>query len=180
MNATVGEFSLKRSSSGYIDIIKRGGKDLFTLMTKESALEISQWTYSGIYSCYSFDGDSEILAELMNGEYYVAWDKDNKILGYICIGKSAQIPTLEKGIYKGEMVLDIGLGLTPALCGNGYGSKFLADGIAFAKQKFNTSSYRLTVASFNQRAIKAYERVGFKYSMSVHHAVSNEIFYICR
>lgn len=147
-------------------------------MTKESAFEISQWTYPDIYSCYSFDGSSEILTELMNGEYYVASDNDNKILGYICIGKSAQIPTLEKDIYIDEAFLDIGLGLNPALCGNGLGSKFLEDGIFFAKQRFNASYYRLTVASFNQRAIKVYERIGFKYSMSVHHAVSNVIFHI--
>lgn len=147
-------------------------------MTKESASEISQWTYPGIYSCYSFDGSNETLTELMNGEYYVASDNNNKVLGYICIGKSAQIPTLEKDIYIDETVLDIGLGLNPALCGNGFGSKFLEDGISFTKQKFNASDYRLTVASFNQRAIKVYERIGFKYSRSVHHAVSNMIFYI--
>lgn len=147
-------------------------------MTKESAFEISQWTYPDIYSCYSFDGSSEILTELMSGEYYVDSDNDNKILGYICVGKSAQIPTLEKNIYIDGMALDIGLGLNPALCGNGFGSKFLADGISFAKQKFNASYYRLTVASFNQRAIKVYERAGFKYSMSVHHAVSSAIFHI--
>jgi RimJ/RimL family protein N-acetyltransferase len=116
----------------------------------------------------------------MNGEYYVAYDNDNdnKILGYICFGKSAQIPTLEKDMYIDETALDIGLGLNPTLCGNGFGSKFLADGISFAKLKFNASYYRLTVASFNQRAIKVYERVGFKYNMSVHHAVSNTIFHI--
>ncbi len=147
-------------------------------MTKEFAFEISQWTYPDIYSFYSFDGSSETLKELMNGEYYVATDNDNKVLGYICIGKSAQIPTLEKDIYVDETVLDIGLGLNPALCGNGFGSKFLADGISFAKQKFNASYYRLTVASFNQRAIKVYDRIGFKYRMSVHHAVSNVIFHI--
>lgn len=147
-------------------------------MTKESAFEISQWTYPDIYSCYGFDRSSEALKELMNGEYYAAFDNDNKILGYICIGKSAQIPTLEKDVYMDETFLDIGLGLNPALCGNGFGSKFLADGISFTKQKFNTSYYRLTVASFNQRAIKVYERIGFKYSMSVHHAVSNVIFHI--
>lgn len=147
-------------------------------MTKESAFEISQWMYPDIYSCYSFDRSDETLAELMNGEYYAAFDNDNKILGYICIGKSAQIPTLEKDVYMDETVLDIGLGLNPVLCGNGFGSKFLADSISFTKQKFNTSHYRLTVASFNQRAIKVYERIGFKYNRSVHHAVSNVIFHI--
>lgn len=146
-------------------------------MTKESAFEISQWTYPDIYSCYSFDGSSDIT-ELMNGDYYVSCDNDNKILGYICFGKSAQIPTTEKDIYIDETTLDIGLGLNPPLCGNGFGSKFLADGISFANQRYNTSYYRLTVASFNQRAIKVYERAGFKYNRSVHHAVSNAIFHI--
>lgn len=147
-------------------------------MTKKSAFEIAQWTYPDIYSCYSFDGSSEIITELMNGEYFVDFDNQNKIIGFICIGKSAQIPTLEKEIYIDETALDIGLGLNPALCGNGLGSKFLTECISFVKQKFNASNYRLTVASFNQRAIKVYERIGFKYSMSVHHAISKHVFYI--
>jgi hypothetical protein len=71
-------------------------------MTKESAYEILQWTYTDIYACYSFDGNDEILTELMNGEYYVAYDNDNNILGYISIGKSAQIPTKEENTYIDE------------------------------------------------------------------------------
>ena len=114
----------------------------------------------------------------MNGEYYVALADDNRILGYICIGKSAQIPTLEKDVYTDETFLDIGLGLNPILCGNGFGSEFLEEAISFIKQKFNINYYRLTVASFNQRAIKVYERIGFKYNMSVHHAISNMTFNI--
>lgn len=93
-------------------------------MTKKSAFEISQWTYPDIYSCYSFDGSSEIITKLMNGEYFVDFDNEDKIIGFICIGKSAQIPTLEKDIYIDETASDIGLGLNPALCGNGFGSKF--------------------------------------------------------
>ncbi len=147
-------------------------------MTKESAYEIAQWTYAGIYSCYSFDGSDEILEELMNGEYYVAYDNENNILGYICIGKSAQIPTIEEKVYIDETVLDIGLGLNPLLCGNGLGSEFLMECISFGKQRFNASNIRLTVASFNQRAIKVYERIGFNYSLSVHHSKSNKEFYI--
>ena len=115
----------------------------------------------------------------MNMTYcYVAYDKGNNILGYICIGKSAQIPTKEENTYIDETVLDIGLGLNPSLCGNGLGSKFLMDCISFAKQKFNTSNIRLTVALFNQRAVKVYGKIGFKYSISVHHSKSNKEFQI--
>lgn len=151
---------------------------MFTLMTKEAAIKISKWVYTDIYSCYSFDESDETIEELMNGNHYVTFDNNKDILGYICFGKSAQIPTLEKDKYIGENILDIGLGLNPTLCGNGIGSRFLKDGISFAKEKFNINSYRLTVASFNKRAIKTYERVGFKHSMSVHHAVSKDIFHI--
>ena len=58
--------------------------------------------------------------------------------------------------------IDIGLGIKPNLCSKGLGFNFLCEGINFAKNKLLAKSIRLTVASFNKRAIKVYKRAGFE------------------
>lgn len=52
--------------------------------------------------------------------------------------------------------------MRPDLCGNGEGYDFFLEGIRFAENKFLSKKFRLTVASFNKRAIRLYERIGFK------------------
>ncbi|WP_182629375.1 GNAT family N-acetyltransferase [Clostridium chromiireducens] len=38
----------------------------------------------------------------------------------------------------------------------------MSSGLDFARNKLLAKEFRLTVASFNQRAIKIYQRLGFK------------------
>lgn len=57
--------------------------------------------------------------------------------------------------------VEIGLGLRPDLTGRGLGRAFLEAGLAFARDKYRPTIFRLSVAAFNRRAIRVYERVGF-------------------
>jgi RimJ/RimL family protein N-acetyltransferase len=69
------------------------------------------------------------------------------------------------GFYYYELkgaALEIGLGLRPDLTGRGVGLEFLRGGIAFAREHFGTERIILNVAEFNERAIKVYERAGFR------------------
>lgn len=132
-------------------------------MTAEHANHIFKWTYPPPYELYNIEETPDALSEFLNGSYYAVIDDFNQLIGFYCYGKSAIVPlgsTL--GAYEDVSYLDIGIGLKPALCGRGNGHLFFQNAIYYAKQHFNAYKIRLTVASFNQRAIKLYEDFGFK------------------
>lgn len=132
-------------------------------LTIEDAYIISTWKYEGIYDFYSLTGNEEEIKELLEENYYCLKNELGEIIGYYCFGKSAQVPAGNKlNLYEDNSYLDIGLGLIPSLTGKGMGVWFLGKGIQFAMKTFDISMMRLTVATFNKRAIKTYEKIGFK------------------
>ena len=52
--------------------------------------------------------------------------------------------------------------MTPDLVGKRLGLGFVLAGLEFAEERFAPSGFRLTVATFNERAIRVYERAGFR------------------
>jgi [ribosomal protein S18]-alanine N-acetyltransferase len=56
-----------------------------------------------------------------------------------------------------EKLLDIGLGMRPDQTGKGFGYVFFS----FILSHINEQCVRLTVASFNTRAIHLYQKLGF-------------------
>ena len=69
----------------------------------------------------------------------------------------------------------LGLGLRPDLTGRGFGLAYLEAGLAFAEQRFRPSRFRLSVATFNERAIRVYERAGFTPLRTFDHATNGGI-----
>ena len=55
----------------------------------------------------------------------------------------------------------VGVGLRPDLTGQGFGASFVEQGLEFARLRFTPKRFRLSVAEFNARAARVYERVGF-------------------
>ena len=51
--------------------------------------------------------------------------------------------------------VDIGLGMRPNMTGNGFGLQFLNAILAFSKEKYGCKYITLSVAIFNERAIKS-------------------------
>lgn len=127
-------------------------------MTGEYACEIVRWRYPEPYSLY--DLAPEDFELLLDPDYhYHAALLDGELSGYFCVGRDAQVPG---GDYLQE-ALDLGLGLHPDLVGRGYGLPFVEEIISFTREHHSPERLRLTVATFNRRAIRVYERAGFEW-----------------
>ncbi|PFG13730.1 GNAT family N-acetyltransferase [Bacillus sp. es.036] len=65
-------------------------------------------------------------------------------------------------VLKSGNQVEIGLGMSPGLVGNGHGYEYLKAGIEKAIELYRPSSLVMSVADFNERAIKVYQRAGFQ------------------
>ncbi len=133
----------------------------FHPMNESIAWQISGWRYDppyNIYDCNSEDVEGH-LEEFLQPEnhYYSVWSQE-EFIGFRCFGKEAQVPG---GNYSAN-ALDMGGGIRPDLTGIGLGPKIMKAAMEFAKLHFHPQAFRATVAAFNQRAIKACEKVGYR------------------
>ncbi|MDQ3328174.1 MAG: GNAT family N-acetyltransferase [Chloroflexota bacterium] len=131
-------------------------------ITPDDAAEIAKWHYPSPYEIYSLaPGDATWLLR-PEFRYHAALDEHHTLLGYFCYGEDARIPAaLEQGLYADERLMDIGLGMRPDNTGQGLGSAFLAAGLSFGEREFDAEGFRLTVAAWNVRAVRLYEKSGF-------------------
>jgi [ribosomal protein S18]-alanine N-acetyltransferase len=134
---------------------------VFEPMSDEQAREISAWSYEAPYDFYDSTSDADDLAELLDpkrreGSYFAAFEGD-ELVGFFQFER------------KGG-TLDVGLGLRPDLTGKGLGLEFMLAGLEFARRRFDPEGFSLSVATFNERAIRVYERAGFRRGeVYVHH-----------
>jgi ribosomal-protein-alanine N-acetyltransferase len=135
----------------------------FTLkpITRDDARSISRWRYDGPYSIY--DGDPTSVDSLLESRfsYHSVYDERGELAGYFCFGEDARVPAGRR-LYEREPALDMGLGMRPDLTGRGLGGEFVHAGLRFAREAYSPQAFRLTVATFNRRAIRVYERAGFE------------------
>ncbi|WP_085524201.1 GNAT family N-acetyltransferase [Tuberibacillus sp. Marseille-P3662] len=135
-------------------------------MDKRSAVRISQWHYEDPYSLYNVGEDA--VDEFLENDYYAVFDLQEGLIGFFCLGRVAQVPGgYECHAYENRMdVIDIGLGMRPDMTGQGFGCEFIHHCLIQAKDMYpQVKVFRLTVATFNLRAIKVYERLGFQAGM---------------
>lgn len=131
-------------------------------MSSIDAKEISLWSYPKPYELYSFDGSDEIITELLGGEYKAVYSHE-ELFGYYCTSKSAQVPIKESvDFYAALAAVDFGLGMKPCNTAKGKGKEFVNFILSCVRRDFPNRVIRLTVASFNKRAIKVYSSLGFK------------------
>lgn len=130
-------------------------------MTQTTAIEILNWRYPYPYDFYNNQMDDEALSEMLDGSYREIHDEYDKLMGFYCTGNSAQVPAGRKTNAYQDGYIDFGLGMEPSQTGQRNGDRFFA----FIKQQIHTldsaQPLRLTVATFNKRAIHLYDKFGF-------------------
>lgn len=122
-------------------------------MEQPEALEIANhWKYGGEYAFYDMTADPEDYEEIVTpekrGDRYFSVFSGNELIGFFCVEREGTD-------------MEIGLGLRPDLTGLGRGKAFLEEILRFVRGNYSFEKIKLDVASFNQRAIKVYERAGF-------------------
>lgn len=145
----------------------------FAPMNREYASAIvDTWKYEKEYSIYDYSNEAEhMLDEDGWGKgIFAVLNQEGSLIGELSIEFfDAQGQYTEYRDFDDEALLNgrelwIGFGLRPDLVGQGHGSKFVIACVEFAIQNchYRGEYVRLGVAIFNQRAIKTYEKAGFK------------------
>ena len=134
----------------------------FRPITEEHARAIARWTYPEPYSTYNGDPTSiQYLVDPAN-RFHSATDEAGELVGFFTFGADAQVPgELSPDELADTTILDVGLGLRPDLTGRGLGLAFVTAGLEFASAAFSPRQFRLAVLSWNQRAVRVYEKAGF-------------------
>lgn len=133
-------------------------------LAAREALAISNWHYKAPYDFYDWQRDPDDLAEFLDpqswpGRYYAVVDEQDRLVGFFQCEPAPD-------------AVEIGLGLHPALTGRGLGAAFLQAGLDFAKRQCAPQRFTLRVATFNRRAIRVYERIGFRPGRIFMHATN--------
>ncbi|MEJ8767692.1 GNAT family protein [Oceanobacillus sp. HCA-5259] len=145
----------------------------FEIMTQDQAKDIAyNWHYDGEYSFYDMEADKEDLEEFVNpetrGNSVYAVTNNSELIGFFSVNKVD------------DKISDIGFGMRPDLTGRGNGLEFIKEGMKFVKNEYKPEKITLSVATFNQRAIKVYRNFGFKDVKTFRQATNGGIFEFLR
>jgi ribosomal-protein-alanine N-acetyltransferase len=113
--------------------------------TRRGLRERGTWRYPPPFDVYDDDGKPVKNPE----RFFEARDDTGELVGFYYFER------------KGRTV-KFGLGLRPDLTGRGLGVEFVSAGMEFARGHYGAERMVLEVFSFNERAVRVYERVGFR------------------
>jgi [ribosomal protein S18]-alanine N-acetyltransferase len=114
-------------------------------ISKACLEEMVGWRYGRPYEFYDGDG----LPPLNPERFFEARDESGAFVGFYYFEER------ESGLF-------CGLGLRPELTDQGHGLEFVRTGLEFGRERFGANRFVLDVAAFNERALRVYERAGFR------------------
>lgn len=121
-------------------------------MTDALAAEIGEWQYEFPYEWYDTASDPrriELFSNTVRREGLRA-----------VIGDDGDLVGFFNFVREGDEVR-IGLGMRPDLTGRGLAQPFIQAGLEYAHAQWEPLRFRLWVARWNERALRAYRRAGF-------------------
>lgn len=120
------------------------------------AAEICGWTYPSPYNINGW-----LSWEQMKGLGIEFGDPDIREQQYLSILDEEQRLWGFAQLFPMEGVTRIGLGMRPEWCGLGMGKQFVQVIVDVARRRRPTDEIDLEVSTWNERAIRTYEKVGF-------------------
>ena len=122
-------------------------------LTQAHAAEIAEWRYEFPYEWYDTASDPRRVELFSNavrreGLRAVIGD-DGDLVGFFNFVREAD-------------EVRIGLGMRPDLTGQGLAQPFIDAGLEYARTQWEPLRFRLWVARWNERALRAYRRAGFR------------------
>jgi ribosomal-protein-alanine N-acetyltransferase len=134
----------------------------FRPLDEKSAQTILQWKYDvpyDIYNLASSDPENTLRYLLYpQNAFYGIYGQQGQLEAYCSFGPDGQVPG---GNYS-TPALDIGLGIRPDLTGQGHGAEYVNAVINFAYSTYKPERFRVTIAAFNSRALRVWEKAGFQ------------------
>lgn len=135
---------------------------VFRPLNEKNAWAILDWKYDPPYDIYdlaSSDRDATLQYVLdPQNAFYGIYGQQGQLEAFCSFGPDGQVPG---GDYS-MTALDIGLGLRPDLTGRGHGSEYVNAVIDFACRTYRPDRLRVTIAAFNSRALRVWEKAGFQ------------------
>lgn len=137
-------------------------KLIFQTLYKDHALAILNWRYTPPYDFYNFNADTvlEDLCYLLDpkNSFHAILNPLGELEGYCSFGSDGQVPG---GDYRVE-ALDLGMGIRPNLTGLRHGEQYAQAVIKYGASRYGAQFFRVTIAQFNKRAQRVWQKLGFE------------------
>lgn len=134
----------------------------FRPLDENSARQIISWHYEAPFDIYNLASPDpeETVHYLLDPQhaFYGIYGETGELKAFCSFGQDGQV---NGGDYS-TPALDIGLGVRPDLTGQGHGAEYVDAVIDFANQTYSPKRLRVTIAEFNRRAQRVWEKVGFQ------------------
>lgn len=123
-------------------------------MTTDEAELVATWRYDGAWSVYDLDSPQSLLDDL---SCYHSAVMDEGLIGFCCTGIAARV----QGMTEESGVLDVGLGMDPALVGRGDGAAFGQAVLSYLSTEAPDQTLRAVIQDWNARSLALARRLGF-------------------
>ena len=143
-----------------------------SVLTEDDVEHILGWRYEPPYDLYNLSGSDREALRMPENQYYAVRESPDRLIGYCCFGMEARVLG-GKYPQDGDRTLDVGIGLCPELVGQGFGVYFVSTILTFAYSSYMPECIRVTVAAFNQRSLKTFQKLGFE------HLLLKPVFRLC-
>jgi RimJ/RimL family protein N-acetyltransferase len=150
----------------------------FRPITEKDVRQIFTWEYEAPYDIYNLPSENieEELGYFLDPQNnFFSLFSNQDLTAFCSYGSDARVPG---GDYT-EEALDIGMGVKPDLTGQGNGSDFARAVLLYALNSFQPEKLRVTIAGFNERARRVWEKLGFEQTQTFNNPRGKPFVILC-